>query len=1653
MSKNTRILATVLPRTNPNPDQKGTLHVSLSLSPQLFMRGHSIKLGRDYYEVHHWPQYAALFEQSQRFRLIAFNSDWTLVEGNFYVEGECTNPLADQLRALQLWQQMLPTNSPVSHWQESALPYELAEVFTRDKVRRRVDQALSDSLNKYTEQAGFETGSGRRQVRFRDLIRSLQGLSLEELLAHPAVKLHHRYLGPLYQELQKIASDYRQELDSLLLRLDLTEVYERNVSETSEFHKRFSAYAQYPELLRQTGWLWDYSIKTGQSCGPNGEPLLQVIEQWKDKFVFITLDQTRFELSDAVNPGEKDYGIFANSTVSNPQGEFYSYLDLLIQQASTGPATGKGFWLGLLNELDFLCPLTAVEWSEQGEDCNAPQQSRTQWRVGRKTKRLSSSLASALTINADSDTSLNEKLFEQFREYVRVNNADVGFRVHSRLVDRKQLFQRIEDIVLQVNTSTGPDGRAVGLPLQRDATQRWSGPFSQSDGYTANGITLVISNLSGILQAAIQSNPAQQSEQLKSGVEKQPADVRKRIADTLQNSALIYQHNVHNGYRVDVIACNPEHGEEHFFAGSLCTKREHYLTAKKPATQVLGYKDVEGWLSEPAQMRNDGKLAVDEELFHWNDWNLVTPMPGAKNPTEDELADAELQVEASVGRNSQVPLRLLWRYSFALRPVDICGNSAPPITERLAEYNDWGHAKKHFCAFLNRKPIPEVTPCPQVHEIFTEPVTYKRVNGVHQPRIFLYERNPRTWDVPARRGRQGSDQHEHLTTFVIRSFAEQNAACKPILRAEEVDDVRLLAPPRISLRLLMQHGLLDKFLNTRDEKRRGKIMADLLNRDAVAWQEDGQAAVRRLDDHDKIDYLFDPLVDGFEILLDHNVFRVPLGYADPEPSDRFWRGKRYHRLCLRAVDSNAFQPSSLQLAHAVTRSGRAPKETVFLLKKGFTHEISLGCLLRQEFGQQPTGNVFLEGITKVYFSPLSHPPTWDLASRKLGDLPAENAPVTFIHAVEKPCLLYASYSDRQPVISTKKVAEALRLEAPQNMVVHKYAWAVAQGTEDFRLCIASQYILVAERAPQSKTQHLSVQFAEFPVLTAGTFHLHSYTVSVVSDRSQPQGYRIQYDQRQAQSALQPARRGVGPADPERERNVTFEKLKHTLPDTRFCRVAYEIEAVSKYSEYFRDRSPKNKSRANSISGYITETFDQLIDISNQVDLSLEQLTNTYHDDHNVKFLSVLSSAKPEEPIIEKIVPLLKWNAPSPNQRDEYTTSVERRCDSVRIYFSGDWYSTGWGEQVAVFFRVEQAMELPVIEPGNSAPLDSANQEVANYRWGAEFSSRNSVRFTQKKTSYHEQSLSQLISQFGSDPIATIIPVGDTIDQDFFITEDSEKRSVKIRDLEWEKPPYADAKDDLTDQLGEVELNYVVYKVKFASCDALNKMAGYNGREAYAYQEGKFYVDIPFNPECIKPYYFPFLRFAIARYQPNSIRPMLNASKLEERSDRYCFSKVVMTDFFQPLPYRKLLLEQKGTSELEIRWPVDQNPTKQLKNSTGKSNRLVCFVNQEVEDSIAAAPLYAIPSPEHGQEVYVQIFQQDLPSSLVKTPGALQQPPPLLLNNLPKTKSVITIAEYEYHENDELSAVGSEGQDPRTEPRRRLIFSYVLTWPMTNNTAN
>jgi hypothetical protein len=213
-------------------------------------------------------------------------------------------------------------------------------------------------------------------------------------------------------------------------------------------------------------------------------------------------------------------------------------------------------------------------------------------------------------------------------------------------------------------------------------------------------------------------------------------------------------------------------------------------------------------------------------------------------------------------------------------------------------------------------------------------------------------------------------------------------------------------------------------------------------------------------------------------------------------------------------------------------------------------------------------------------------------------------------------------------------------------------------------------------------------------------------------------------------------------------------------------------------------------------------------------------------------LEVPSSVRPEAPKVEYIIPTFAWE----ETRNDHNVFRQRTSNSLRVYMQGDWFSSGQGELLGVLTAGGPEVN----------PLDgTSSQEIATLL---------------ARAPIPPEGLEQFISRWGTDPIR----LGGLVSQ-LPTTHDFPAAVAREYGLQLAEVP-------------KVPAEYAGWNIAVAGHEV-----------AYDCERGLWYCDIPMESG---PAYYPFVRLALARYQPCSIKGCE-------------ISRVVTADCVQTAPDRML----------------------------------------------------------------------------------------------------------------------------------------------------
>lgn len=324
-----------------------------------------------------------------------------------------------------------------------------------------------------------------------------------------------------------------------------------------------------------------------------------------------------------------------------------------------------------------------------------------------------------------------------------------------------------------------------------------------------------------------------------------------------------------------------------------------------------------------------------------------------------------------------------------------------------------------------------------------------------------------------------------------------------------------------------------------------------------------------------------------------------------------------------------------------------------------------------------------------------------------------------------------------------------------------------------------------------------------------------------------------------------------------ERSITYEgadrlsfgtlagaadRARHEFKDTKHRLVSYHGIATTRFLEQF-----------------VTQNADTVPAAQSQLPLTRETAVATR------PVLNILSSARPEAPAVLYIVPMFGWTKPREYKDRSKTKHINRlrKGGGLRVYLAPPWCSSGEGEMLAavVWPRAPLYVQGPEPRPGDKQSCereDDLNQGPC------------------APISPIPEKIRPYTSQWGMDPLWA---------------SNTLQRALEVRDF-INKEDFRTAAEPMT-QFTIEELMPKVPGEYESHC--LMEVAPFTPR--YDEDRKLWYCDIQMVPTAT---YYPFVRLALARFQPNSVVER----DAERRLIRDChLSPIVLADFVQLTPTR------------------------------------------------------------------------------------------------------------------------------------------------------
>lgn len=426
-------------------------------------------------------------------------------------------------------------------------------------------------------------------------------------------------------------------------------------------------------------------------------------------------------------------------------------------------------------------------------------------------------------------------------------------------------------------------------------------------------------------------------------------------------------------------------------------------------------------------------------------------------------------------------------------------------------------------------------------------------------------------------------------------------------------------------------------------------------------------------------------------------------------------------------------------------------------------------------------------------------------------------------------------------------------------------------------------------------------------------------------------------------------------------NVTnYSNISEALEGAEQVKLLNVIVSDEKATTLLKTESFNNLKHSFSDTKYRMVKYDlELVSkFKNFID-NPDEDSNYYSRFFEIGSHKILNSQRPRALQIDKIIPLFDWKEETKSATEK---SIVRTNSSFRVYFNdSEWFSTGENEGIAVIYKTDLTTE-------------------------------NGVDY---KADSIEDSLTGLVTEFGKDPSVKQGKATSGISSGFFkgsVFEETENKTVNASLLGRDVSKFTQgASEQLTSY---ANLKFDKFPIK--------------------YKKGKFYCDIKINEALTKDYYFPFIKFALARYQPNSIYNNTTGDLFDFR-----FSNIAMTPQVQVLPKREIV-------------------------SNSNEIRIKLFGNLKTDYAGIKNEFWQI-SEFDSRGKFAILTNNDPKKKLIKASELSGIDEIVLKKDKLEPNSFTYLEEYEYYEVDgEFRMLKSESDyNPRNDIRKRLVFTYKI----------
>ncbi|MCC2327358.1 hypothetical protein [Bacillus wiedmannii] len=687
------------------------------------------------------------------------------------------------------------------------------------------------------------------------------------------------------------------------------------------------------------------------------------------------------------------------------------------------------------------------------------------------------------------------------------------------------------------------------------------------------------------------------------------------------------------GYRLDVIDQNENRYSLHRRLG------QYKILNAAGAFEIIDEGFVQPSVTSSSETLDPvNELYIHESLFTWFNWSLSAPRPGksisrtpnAPNPDEPETMPQQvnntamtrlgLEVDFMVEPGTLPRLRFGNDYTLRVRTVDLAGNG-PNLEE----------AKKIEAALsLNHSPIGYLK--------------YRRFDPVNVPELVprqLYSpsgnlNNPDT---------TAYTEGESLERLVIRSnyylTAKEYAASNPVY--QPFND-RHVAPPKASLQMIEEHGLLDEALDAKNSGMHpDQIRAVIQNvyylatREAGSFNDDSLPSVRFI--HTGSD---PSSTDGYAV---HTEKQLVIPYLpDPLATSVIFQGlpgldpQELFYIDLTSNPWYEVKPFRIRIVEGSYIPLWDEKKRVLTIHLPKASIVS-GVRVSSEFG----GNLEDLGLLQWVKEDENNWTDQELLqleediSKGRTWLFTPYREITLVHAVQQPLDFPA-----QPILEiTARGPNSTEAYLFGNIYVHIPSTSKVDILAEWGERIDDITKLEPELEPVPFRDHVM----ELPIWLD-----HGKEVIVKNNpnalRLEKNASRLVFNSKLSEAAYKALL--TIPATPEiqEQMNLASKVAKHGFWDTKYRHVRYKVRATTRFREYFSPSMPN----------------EDLVRDTQEIEID------------------VLSSTRPSKPLVKYALPSFSWQHINEDD-DEKVTSV--RKGGVRVYLDRPWWSSGDGEMLGV----------------------------------------------------------------------------------------------------------------------------------------------------------------------------------------------------------------------------------------------------------------------------------------------------------------------------------------------------------------------------------